>query len=83
MALYFLNYDLRGNRDYQRLYDELQRFGAVRMLESQWCFNRVNTSASGLRDHFAKFIDGDDGLVVSEVQRWATRKTRATPNKLV
>lgn len=82
MALFFLSYDLRKSRNYQPLYDELKKFDAVRILESQWCFKRINTSAKGLRDHFSQFIDSDDGLCVSEVNGWATRKTDGTPNDL-
>jgi hypothetical protein len=82
MALYTLNYDLRKQRDYQKLYDELAEFKAVRILESQWCFNRVNTTAVGLRDHFSQFIDSDDGLFVAEVTSWASRKTDGTPKEL-
>ena len=82
MALYCLSYDLRNARNYQTLYDELSRFNAVRILESTWCFNRVNTSANGLRDYFGKLMDGDDGLIVSEVSNWASRNTDGTPNEL-
>ena len=49
MALYFMTYDLRNNRDYQKLYDELKLFNAVNILESTWCFNKENTNASDLR----------------------------------
>lgn len=82
MALYFLEYDLRKQRNYQLLYDELHAFNAVRILKSLWCFNRVNTSAAGLRDYFKGFIDSDDGLVVSEVTDWATFNTEGNPNQL-
>ena len=82
MALYFLTYDLRNSKDYQKLYDELERFNAVRVFESTWCFNRDNTSASELRDHFRRFIDSDDGLLVSESRSWATYKAKATPKDL-
>jgi CRISPR associated protein Cas2 len=82
MALYFISYDLRKNRDYQKLYDALKAFKAVRILESQWCFNRINTSAAGLRDHFKQFIDSDDGLSVAEVTDWATWNTLGTPDDL-
>lgn len=51
MALYFLSYDLRKKRDYQKLYDELNRFKAVKILESLYCFNRYNTNAKDLRDY--------------------------------
>jgi hypothetical protein len=82
MALYFLNYDLRKSRNYDSLYKELEKFNAVRILESQWCFKRRDTSSSGLRDYFKQFIDSDDGLCVSEVSDWATFKADKTPKDL-
>lgn len=82
MALFFLDYDLRKVRDYKPLYAELASFNAKRLLKSSWCFNRFNTTAEGLRNHFAKFIDGDDGIWVAEVTDWATRRTEATPKDL-
>lgn len=88
MALFFLSYDLRGKRDYQPLYDELEKLGAIRMLESCWCFKRFNTNAKNLRDYFSNFIDGDDGLLVSQiaevdgVPQWAGRRLDGNPNEL-
>ena len=82
MALYFIEYDLRKQRSYQRLYEELSSFNAVRILESQWCFNRINTNAKALRDYLRQFIDNDDGIIISEVTDWASFNTDATPNEL-
>ena len=82
MALYFLTYDLRKDHDYQKLYDELKSFNAVKVLESTWCFNRANTSASQLRDYFKKFIDTNDGLLVDQSEGWATQNTNGTPKDL-
>jgi hypothetical protein len=82
MALYFLEYDLRKQRDYKKLYDELVNFGAIRILKSLWCFKRVNTTSKNLRDHFCQFIDKDDGLIVAEVTDWASINTDSNPNKL-
>lgn len=82
MALYFMTYDLRNNRDYQKLYDELRLFNAVNILESTWCFNKENTNASDLRDHFIKFIDSDDGFLINESSYWATYKANNTPKDL-
>ncbi len=79
MALYFLSYDLRKQRNYQPLYDELSKFTATRVLESVWCFQRINTTTANLRDHFAQFIDLDDGLLVVEATSWAGRKTLKSP----
>ncbi|KEZ77838.1 hypothetical protein C41B8_08480 [Salinisphaera hydrothermalis C41B8] len=72
MALFFLSYDLRKQKNYQSLYDELAAFNAVRVLESTWCFNRMDTNCAGLRSHFKQFIDSDDGLCLSEIADWAT-----------
>ena len=82
MALYYISYDLRKARDYQKLYDELLKFNAVRILESTWCFKRVNSDAEGLRNHFDQIIDSDDGMAVSEVTDWATKNTDGHPNQL-
>lgn len=82
MALFVLSYDLRKKRDYQKLYDELAKFKAVKILESLWCFNRSDTKAKDLRDYFKSFIDSDDGLVVFDVNDWATARCNATPNDL-
>lgn len=82
MALFFLDYDLRKARNYQLLYDELANFKAVRVLESSWCFNQFNTTCAGLRDHFKKFIDSDDGLSVVEVTDWAAYNALGTPKDL-
>jgi len=66
----------------QKLYDELKIYNAVRVLKSTWCFNRLNTTAGGLRDYFKKFIDTDDGLLVDESSNWGTYNTEGTPNDL-
>lgn len=82
MALYFVSYDLRASRNYQRLYDELGSFNAVHVLESVWCFNRINTTAEGLVNYFKQFVDADDGLVILQANDWATYRALGTPNDL-
>ncbi len=44
MALFFLTYELRDERNYQKLYKELDKYQAVRILESTWCFKKSNTT---------------------------------------
>ncbi len=82
MALYFITYDLRNSRNYQKLYDELESFNAVRVLESTWAFKRIDTNASGLRNYFKGFIDADDGLLIVESKNWSTWNANDTPNSL-
>lgn len=82
MPLYFLTYDLRKGKEYKKIYDELENFNAVKVLESTWCFEILNTSASQLRNHFQKFIDKDDGLIIHECISWASFNTSSTPKDL-
>lgn len=79
MALYFLSYDLRKTRNYQPLYDELNRIRAVRVLESVWSFEMNEVNAAALRDHFKSYIDSDDGLLVIKASEWAGYKLSGTP----
>lgn len=56
MALYFLEYDLVKQKDYQPLYTELARIGAVRHLLSAWSFkHNVSGAGTQLRTHFCVF----------------------------
>ena len=65
---YMISYDLVApGRNYQTLYDQLGIFNARRVLESQWVFNRLNTTPTGLRDHFRGFIDSNDRLLIVEI----------------
>ncbi len=79
---YSISYDLRKpNRDYQTLWDELARLGAKRMLKSHYVVRQENTSATGMRDHLANFIDANDGLLVIELDGIASawRNLESTP----
>lgn len=82
MALYYLSYDLVKRKDYPRLYEELNTFNAVRVLESVWYFNRFNTTAANLINYFGQFIDQDDRLIVIEAKDWAGLRLKSDPNKL-
>ncbi len=69
MAYFVVSYELRKARDYQPLWDEFERLGAFKPLNSVYLIERDNTSAAELRDHLEGFIDDDDGLVVIEVDQ--------------
>ena len=82
MEKYFICYDLRNNRDYARLYDELKKFNAVQILESLYYFKYQNDQTEELRDHFIKFVDNDDGLIVIKSAFWAGFNLDNNPNNL-
>lgn len=82
MKLFVITYDLRNQKDYQKLYDELNRLKAKPILDSTWGIKLLDSNtATKVRDHFAKFIDSDDGIMVSEVCDWAARNIESDPNK--
>ena len=65
---YVISYDLRNpGQDYQTLYDALAAIGAKRVLQSQWCARRNNTTAKGLRDHFRQYMDSNDRILVTSI----------------
>lgn len=83
MALFFIDYDLRKRKDYPELITELERIGAIRYLKSGWCVTTADTlTASAMREHFQKFIDADDGLMVALVTNWSSWNVEKTPNDL-
>jgi hypothetical protein len=80
-----MEYDLRKpQRDYQKLYDELEHFSARRVLKSLWCFERHNTDVTGLRNYFRGFLDQDDGLIVMAVgTTWSGWNLEGLPHNAV
>ncbi len=75
MKKYVISYDLDSpGRDYPRIWKELSRLGAKRVLLSQWVMKSNNT-AGQLRDYFKDFIDSNHRLlVVSLEDDWASWK---------
>ena len=71
---YVISYDLnQPGQDYSRLINELQRYGAKKVLMSQWGLRRRGTTAAALRDHFWQFMDRNDRLLVicTDNNNWA------------
>lgn len=82
MALFFISYDLRNEKNYQKITNELKRLNAVRILESCWCFKQTNMTSKDLKDYFKQFLDNDDGIIVSQITGWASYNALETPNDL-
>jgi CRISPR/Cas system-associated endoribonuclease Cas2 len=64
MALFCVSYDLMNKKDYKSLWDEMERLGAHKALESVYLVSLTNDDAKTVRDHLLKFIDTDDKLLV-------------------
>ncbi|WP_046758043.1 hypothetical protein [Kordia jejudonensis] len=79
---YFLSYDLRNEKNYQKLYDELDKFDAIKILESLYCFKYLDDKTSDLRDHFKGFMDKSDGFIIIKCDHWASYNIDGNPNNL-
>ncbi|MDO9421074.1 MAG: hypothetical protein Q7T66_10455 [Herminiimonas sp.] len=73
MAIFFVEYDLRKDRNYPKLIEELEKMGGIRILKSLWAIKPVvaDLTCQGLASHFRRYIDNDDGLLVSRVTDWS------------
>jgi len=73
MSKYLLSYDYHHERDYKKLYELLDRWGAKRILESLW-FANLNGTATAGREALKSVADADDAFLVIELQEgsdWA------------
>lgn len=83
--LYVISYDLNSpGQNYQPLWDAIAEIGGQRILQSQWVVNRINTTATGLRDYLWKFMDANDILLVNALggTEWAGYNLIVDPNTL-
>jgi hypothetical protein len=73
---YLISYDLNvPGHDYQMLFDELERLGAKRLLQSQWITPALDETftALGLRDRLWALMQYEDRLLVASLNstHWA------------
>lgn len=80
MAVYFIEYDLRKNKDYDAISGAIEELGGIRHLRSSWSVKNDSMSAEQLANYLLSFMDVDDGIVVSEVLTWAQYGLEATPH---
>ena len=79
MSLYIMSYDLHLERDYSRLYELMDTWNAVRLLESVWLAELLGP-ATLIRQLIRGQLDGDDSIAVIELRaplQWATRHCEA------
>ncbi len=77
MPSFSVSCDLRApGRNYQPLYDALQKAGAVRALRSLWLLDDPGTAVQ-IREALMLLVDENDGILVIEMVRnshWAACK---------
>lgn len=67
MGLFTISYDLIKRKDYQTLWDELDRLRAHKAMASFYLANLTVEDPVEVRDHLKKFIDEDDKLMVTKL----------------
>jgi len=64
LATYIISYDLRNNRNYDRLYEAIKSYGTwAKITESTWAV-KTDSSAVAVRDHLGSILDSDDRIFV-------------------
>lgn len=66
MANFIVTYDLNNKKDYEPLWEAFKALGGFKALRSVYLVD-YDTTAQGLLDYLAQFIDGDDYLFVAEM----------------
>lgn len=69
MAVYSISYDLHKRKDYDRIWegiDKVSRQVWVKILESHY-FIRTDLTSGQIRDFLIRYIDNDDSLFVIKV----------------
>lgn len=73
MAEFLISYDYHEERNYERLYELLAKWRAVRLLESLWVAN-LTGDAEGVISSLRRVADNDDAFAVIELVKgsdWA------------
>lgn len=66
MAKYLITYDYHKDRNYELLYELLNKWNAKRIVESVW-FANLNGDAVAVRSALQRVADSDDVFVVIEL----------------
>lgn len=68
MGYFAVSYQLNKQKDYQNLWDELERLNAHKVMRSFYFLDVNLEECSPLRDHLKEFIDKDDMLAVVKIE---------------
>lgn len=72
MPVYEVSYDLRQpHRNYEDLHTAHRRYDHCHPLESVWLLDTAQDRVQ-IRDHLQRYMDGDDGILVTRLHgEWA------------
>lgn len=81
MALYFLSFELKRNKNNKKLREELHKHSAQKILTSLWSLETNDSNVLGLVDRFSSCIHKGDRLLVTESKGWAGVQPILPPKK--
>ncbi len=79
MATYIVSYDLRKEKNYEKLYDAIKSYWTyAKILESLWAI-KSNQTKSEIRNYLSSFMDNDDWLfVLKSGKEWAWKNVNCS-----
>lgn len=82
MKIFTVTYDLRNDRDYDRLYNRLEDLGGIRVLESTWTLKLadINNCKDVMHD-LCRYIDKDDGMYIAYIKSSICQKPDNEPHR--
>lgn len=68
MGYFAVSYQLNNQKNYQKLWDEMERLGGHKVMRSFYFLDVDLERCSELRDHLSGFVDGDDAIAVIKIE---------------
>jgi len=69
MAYFAVSYQLNNQKDYQTLWDEMDRLNGHKVMRSFYFIDTSMDTALKLKDHLINFVDEDDMIAVVEMTK--------------
>jgi CRISPR/Cas system-associated endoribonuclease Cas2 len=74
MGYFAVSYQLNDEKDYPKLWAEMKRLGAHRVMRSFWYLDINVNFTSEVRDHLSDFVDEDDYIAVVAIESKPSHK---------
>ena len=66
MPLYSVTYELKGEKDYEKIWAALDDLDSVKVQRTHYLVSSDHRTAADLRTHLKQFVDKNDRLMVIE-----------------
>ena len=77
MPIYAITYDLNKDKNYKKLWDELERLDGHKAARSFYLLNLTSETSKEVLDHLKSFIDKDDTMIVVKTKAKDIKTFRA------